>query len=142
MKSMCEAVSDMEGDGWVGLPEEFSAGVGSRCEIVADKVVDNLGIKDEDGREAKGLGFKGQAERMGLSLVDIGSGCTNCVGHTVGAYQAGMCEVVQRERVSDWDAEGAEDGSGCGAGVFAVVAAICGPDERGVEGVGYVFEKA
>ena len=40
----------MEGDGRVGLTEELSAGVGIGGEVVADKVVDNSGIKDEDGR--------------------------------------------------------------------------------------------
>ena len=77
---------------------------------------------------------------MGVSLVDVASGCANCEWHMVGAYQAGMCDVVQRERVCDWHAEGAENGSGCGAGVFVVVAAICGPDEWGEECVGNVFK--
>ena len=36
------------------MTEKLSAGVGSSGEVVADKVVDNLGIKDEDGRKAKG----------------------------------------------------------------------------------------
>ena len=77
---------------------------------------------------------------MGFSLVDVGIGCANCEWHTVGAYQAGMCDVVQRERVCDCHAEGAKNGSGCDAGVFVVVAAICGPDERGEEGAGNVFD--
>ena len=53
------------------------------------------------------MGLEGQAEGVGLSLVDVGSGCANREWHTVGAYQAGMCDVVQREGVCDWHAEGA-----------------------------------
>ena len=137
-----ESVSNVDGDGGVCLAEEFACCVGIGVEVVCDEGVDNFGIEDEDGREAKWVCFKCEAEGVSLSLVDVGSGGADEGWDAVGADETGMSPIVKALGISDGEAQCTQNSGGSGAGVGGVMAAICCPDEGRGEDMCNVFKEA
>jgi hypothetical protein len=134
-----EAVGEVDGDGWERFAQE-----GTRCaegggEEVEDKGEDHVGVKDEECGEAKGMGFEGEAEGVGLCLVDV-SMCSASEGREACcADKAWDGGAVSPRNVGGRVLEGAEYGGGGGAGVFRVVTAVGGVDEgrEEIEGDGF-----
>jgi len=87
------------------------------------------------------VSFEGEAEGMRLSLVDVGFSGANEGWDAVSASQAWVGAMVKAPWVGDGGAEGTEDGGSSGSGVFGVMTAIRGPEERGVESVGNMLEE-
>ena len=119
----------------------MTGSVGARGKVVEDKGVDDFGVQDENRRETKWVGLEGEAEGVGLSLVDIGVGAADGGWDAMRTCKAGDCRRVGKCGCSDWDTEGTEGGSGGCTMVFVIVATISGPYEWGAEGVCNVVEK-
>ncbi len=79
---------------------------------------------------------------MRFSLVDVGFSGTNEGRDAMGANEAWVGVMVKAVWGGNGCGKGTEDGSGSGTGVFGVVTAIGGPEERGLEGVGNVLDEA
>lgn len=75
------------------------------------------------------MGLKGQAEGVGLCLVDVCIGGANSRRNAMCPYKAWVGGSVMAVRVCDRDTERTEYSCGCSSCIFGVVAAICGPDE-------------